>query len=173
MATPRIDPTFQPARFVFGYSLPGSAYFGNNMTYPQNAIFGQGAFSEQLAGWHTEAEKFRFIYGAPVPRATGPWPCTPDMSIFSEGVWAKRVTFYRWRGKQRVKSYTPDASAAKESIVPTMLKLMEATFIWHLFDDATKRQLDSDASRLGLRYTGYNYFTKLYIQDNPRWQSYV
>ena len=173
MTTAIVDPTFQPGRYIFGFSLPGLAYFGNARSYPQKAIFGIRPLGSQIAGLDVEEEMFAWRYGVPIPRSTGPWPVTPFADIRVQGKWAKRIIYYTWRGQQRIKRHSPQHSCASENIVPTMLKLMEASVIWHLFDDTTKRRLDSDASHLGLRYTGYNYFIKLYIQDNPKWETYV
>ena len=184
MTTPIQDTTFQPACYVFGYSLPGLAHFGNTRWYPQQAIFGTRPFGGEIPGKNTENDVFQFIYGSKNPKtpyykngtwrtSVSPWPVTPDMSVRAHGKWAKRVIFYTCGGRQMVRRYTPADSAAKDNIVPWQLKFMEAEFIWSLFDDATKQQVNADAKRLNLKYHGREYFKSLYIKDNPRWQSYV
>lgn len=184
MTTPVVDPTFQPACYVFGTSLPGLAHFGNTRWYPQQAIFGTRPFGWEIPGKNTENDVFAFIYGSQNPKtphrkdgewvtSPGAWPVTPQMSARAEGVWAKRVIFYTRSGQQMVRRYTPRDSSAKEHLMPWQLKFMEAAFIWSLFDDETKQRVNAETARLGLQYHGREWFTKLYIKDDPRWLEYV
>jgi hypothetical protein len=184
MATPRQDPTFQPAKHVFGFSLPGQAVFGRDMPYPQRAVFGQRSFGSQIAGFCTEDEMFRFLNGSPSAKtpywkkgswhtAVTPWPSTSFMAPVVRGRWISRCFFHTGGKYSQVRRLTPAMSAAKEHLVPAMLDLMAASVVWHTFGASTRRQLDIDASKLGLHYTGYNYFTKLYIKDDPKWMTYV
>lgn len=173
MTTPVIDPTFQPGRSVFGYTLPGMGSFGNARTYPQKAIFGARSFGSQVCGLDIEEEIFKYRFGAPVPREKGPWPVTPDMGARFRGAWAKRIIFYTRGGQQRTMRYSPYHGSAKEHLVPWQLKLMEASFLWSLLDDETKARLAADAKSTGQATQGHNFFTKLYIKDDPRWMDYM
>jgi len=179
-----MDPTFQPGCYVFGFTIPGFGYFGNTRTYPQQAIFGTRPFGWEIPGKNTEDDVFQFIYGSKNPKtpyrykgawktSTSPWPVTPSMCVRHRGSWAKRVVFYVWRGKQMVRRYRPYDGAPKDHLVPFQAKLIDATSRWQLLSAEGKRQLNSEAARLGLHYAGYHYFTKLYIEDNPKWSIYV
>ena len=173
MTTPIIDTSFRPGCYVFGYTVPGQGHFGQTRFYNQTAIFGTRAFGSQACGKNTEDDLFTFRYGAPVPRKTGPWPLTPWMSIRHNGPWAKRIVFYTWRNRPMVKRYTPYAGSPKESIAHIQLKLMESSFLWSILTDENKARLNADAKRTGAATQGHNYFTKLYINDDPHWQDYV
>ena len=173
MTTPAQDPTFQTGCFTYGYTIPGLGYYGNARTYPQQAIYGARAYGGEIPGKNQEADMLAFVYGARISRKKGPWPITPYMDTRTTGAWAKRVIFYTWRGQQMARRYTQYDGSPKNHFVPTMLKLIEANVTWHTVGPEIKRRLDSDASRLGLRYSGYNYYIKLFIQDSPRLQLYV
>ena len=173
MVTLRTDPTFQPGSFVFGYSLPGSSYFGRHRSYNQFAVFGIRTFGTQIPGKTTEDDMFAFVYGAQLPAYPRRRPVTPAMCIRLRGPWARRVIYYLWRGQQRVRRYSPNDSAAKECLVPSMLKLMESSFLWSILTDENKARLAADAKRTRQATQGHNYFTKLYIRDDPRWMNYV
>lgn len=173
MTTPIQDPSFAPACFVFGFSLPGHARFGNTRWYPQQAIFGTRPFGWEIPGKNTESDVFAFRYGAQVPRAKGPWPVTPLMGIRAQGVWAKRIIFYTRRGFQVVRRLTPAMSAAKDWLVPTQLKFEEAARIWMTLSAEAKARAKADAKSTRLACRGNVYFTKLFIKDDPRWRNYV
>jgi hypothetical protein len=184
MTTPVVDPTFQPACYVFGFTLPGMGCFGNTRWYPQQAIFGTRAFGYEIPGKNTESDVFAFRYGAYNPKtphrkagawvtSASPWPATSDVGCRVTGVWAKRIIFYTRRGYQVARRYTPYDSMAKECLVPSMLKLMESSFLYSILTDENKARLTADAKRTRQATQGHNYFTKLYIQDDPRWQDYV
>ena len=72
-----------------------------------------------------------------------------------------------------VRRYTPNDGAAKEYLVPSMLKLMESSFLYSILTDEAKTRLKADAKRTRQATQGHNYFTKLYIKDDPRWMDYV
>jgi len=184
MTTPIIDTTFRAACYVFGYSLPGDAHFGNTRFYSYQAIFGTRPFGGEIPGKNTENDVFAFRYGSPNPKtpyykngawktSTSPWPVTPLMSCRARGSWAKRIIFYTRRGYQVVRRYTPNDSAAKECLVPSMLKLMESSFLYSILTDENKARLAADAKRTRQATQGHNYFTRLYIKDDPRWMDYV
>lgn len=173
MATTRIDPTYQPGWYVFGSCMVGASYFGRHRSYAQFALFGIRAFGGQLPGKSNEDDMYQFLRGTQLPDHPNRRPVTPFMCIKARGTWARRAIFTTFRGTQSVRRYGPSVGLQRENLVPSMLKLMEARFIWSLFDDETKRRLDRDADQAGLRCKGYAYFTKLYIQNNPRWQEYV
>ena len=173
MTTPIIDTTFQPACYIFGFTLPGLGHFGNTRWYPQQAIFGTRAFGGEIPGKNTENDVFAFRYGARVPRAKGPWPVTPQMGNRTHGVWAKRIIFYTRRGFQMVRRARPMDLCAHEYLVPSMLKLMESSFLYSILTDENKARLSADAKRTRQATQGHNYFTKLYIEDDPRWMDYV
>ena len=173
MTTPIVDPSFRAACYVFGFTLPGLGHFGNTRWYPQQAIFGTRPFGGEIPGKNTENDVFAFRYGAPVPRATGPWPVTPQMGCRARGAWAKRIIFYTRRGYQVIRRYTPNDGMAKECLVPSMLKLMESSFLYSILTDENKALLAADAKRTRQATQGHNYFTKLYIKDDPRWMNYV
>ena len=95
------------------------------------------------------------------------------MSVQHRGIWGKRAILYYRKGRQVIRRYTPDSGAAKDYLVPWQIKLMEAYAIWKPLGAEVKLRLDRDARQAGIRCTGHNYFTKLYIQNNPRWHTYV
>lgn len=173
MTTPIVDPTFQPGCYIFGYTITGMGHFGNTRWYSQTAIFGTRPFGTEIPGKNTEEDVFQFRYGSPVPRAKGPWPITPDMSLLLRGPWAKRIVHYVRLGKPQLKRYRPQDSTSKQYIEPFQLKLMESSFLWSCLTDESKARLEADAKRTGQATQGHNYFTKLYIQDNPKWLDYV
>ena len=184
MATPIVDPTFQPACYVFGYSLPGMAHFGNTRWYPQQAIFGTRPFGWEIPGKNTENDVFQFIYGSKNPKkpyckngewrtSTSSWPVTPQMSMRARGVWAKRVIYYTHGGRQMVRRATPYHMSAKNHLVPWVNKLVESSALWSALSQAAKAQLTADAKRTRQATQGHNYFTKLYIKNDPRWRNYV
>ena len=105
--------------------------------------------------------------------STSPWPVTSFMSVRHRGAWAKRIIFYNRGGQQRSMRYSPYHASAKEHLVPWQLKLMESSFLWSLLTDEAKARLSADAKRTRQATQGHNYFTKLYINDDPRWQNYV
>ena len=184
MPTPIVDPTFQPGCYVFGYTIPGLGYFGNRRTYPQQAIFGIRPFGTEIPGKNTENDVFQFIYGSknlktPYRKdsswvtSTTPWPVTSDMSARCRGNWAKRVIFFTRNGRQVIRRYTPYDGSPKNNLVPWAVRLTDGVALWHLRDLGTRRILNAEASRLGLKMSGYNYFLRLYIKDNPKWGTYV
>jgi len=173
MTTPVQDPTFQPGASVFGGIIPGMATFGAARMYPQRGVFGAGVFGGEIPGVSTEDEVLEFIQGAPVPRLKGPWPVTPDMTDRLRGHWGKRAIFQMKDGTQVVRRMTPYEAGPKDHLTQYWPKLREAVALWKTFDVDTKRILNAEASMLGLRCAGYNYFISLYIKDNPKWQAYA
>lgn len=127
----------------------------------------------QVCGLDIEEEVLSFINGAPIPREKGPWPVTTEMNTRTRGTRFKRVIYYVRKGRQVVRRYTPHDGAAKECLVPSMLKLMESSFLWSLLDDETKARLNADAKSTGQATQGHNFFTKLYIKDDLRWMDYM
>ena len=184
MPTPPQDPLLTPGCYVFGYSLPGSAYWGRARLYLQVALWGSRPFGGEIPGLNAEDEFFRFLRSTPNPKkpyyknrvkktSPVPWGPLPVMSCRHVGVWGKRAIMYMRSGTNVIRRYTPYDGSAKNSITPWMLKLLESSFIWSLFDDATKKRLTDDARESGGATQGHNYFTKLYITDNPKWLTYV
>jgi len=182
--TPLQDPTFQAGCYVFGYTLPGTGYFGNARTYHQQSIFGLRAFGTEIPGKNTENDVFQLHCGSPTPKtlyykkgewrlSPSPWPVTPNMSVQLHGPWAKRIIHCVKYGKPHRRRYTPYDSSAKETIVPWQLKLMESSFLWSCLTDENKARLNADAKRTQQATQGHNYFVKLYIKDDPRWLDYV
>ena len=120
-----------------------------------------------------ENEILRFIDGAPVPRATGPWARTPLMTMMAHGAKAKRFVFRVWRGERQVTRYTPYMSSPKNYLAPWAVKLTEAMTRWKALSDSGKAKVDADAKRTRGATMGHTYFVKLYIKDDPRWMKYV
>lgn len=173
MTTPLQDPTFQPGCYVFGYTVFGLGLFGNARTYPQQSLFGSDIFGNMVPGKNTEDDVFTFIHGAPVPREKGPWAVTSDMSARVQGSWAKRVIYQIRKGKQVARRYTPYDGSPKTYLVQYQPKFNTAITLWKALSPGQKQRLNSDASRLGLRYSGYNYFISLYLLSNPKWVTYI
>jgi len=173
MPNPPQDSTFQPGASVFGFTIPGMASFGAARMYPQKAIFGIRTFGTQVAGLAIEDEVLEFIQGAPVPREKGPWPVTPSMSDRRRGHWGKRAVFFTRLGGQVIRRMTPYDAGPKAHLTQYWPKFREAVALWKTFDIGTKRILNAEASRLGLRCAGYNYFIGLYLKDDPEWQTFV
>jgi len=172
MTTPVQDPTFQAGASVYGYAIPGLGVFGAARTYPQKAVYGQARFGNDVVGLDQEEAMLPFIQGAPIPREKGPWPVSPFMNDRARGAWAKRAIFQTVGGLQKVRRYTPWDGSPKAHLTPFQPKLREAVALWHLLDIGTKRILNAEASRLGLRCSGYNYFIKLYLLDDPEWETF-
>jgi hypothetical protein len=173
MTTPVQDPTFQPGASTFGFVIPGMASFGAARLYPQRGVFGTGYFGGEISGVCTEDEVLNFIQGAPVPRVKGPWPVTPDMSDRLRGHWGTRAIFQTRGGEQVIRRMTPYVAAPKDHLTPFWPKFREAVALWKTFPIETRTQLNARASRLGLRYSGYNYFISLYIKDDPARLQYL
>ena len=184
MPTPVVDPTFKAGCYVFGFSLPGLSYFGNTKTYAQRAIFGEGLFGAEIPGKNTEDDVFTFRFGSPNPKtpyykhgafhlSASPWPVTPFLCVRQRGAWAKRIIFYSKGGRPLTMRYSPYHASAKEHLVPWQLKLMESSFLYSILTDEAKAQLKADAARTRQATQGHNYFTKLYIANDSRWQDYV
>mgnify|MGYP001370442268 CR=1 FL=1 len=173
MTTPRQDPTFSPAVFIFGYSLPGLAQFGRQRRYSYQAIFGTRPFGGEIPGKNQENDMLSFIYGSPNPRATGPWAVTPFMTCRISNAWARRVIFYIWRGRQMVRRMTPYDASAKDNLVPWQIRLEEGAALWHTLTPSARARLHADAMRTRQAKQAYNYWSKLYIKDDPRWRNYV
>jgi hypothetical protein len=173
MTTPAQDPTFQPGCYVFGCTIPGMGTFGAAKAYPQRAVFGAGTFGSQIPGKNEEDDMFPFIFGAPTPREKGPWAETPFMNPQVRGRWIKRAVFYTWRGRQMVRRYRPYDGMPKDHLATWSIKLRSAVLAWQSLTAASKVVLNAEASRLGLRYSGYNYFISLYVKDDPKWQAYT
>ena len=95
------------------------------------------------------------------------------MSVRRHGAWAKRVIFYTWRGRQMLRRMTPYDASPKNHLVPWSLKLMESSFLWSTLTDEAKQRLNADAKRTRQATQGHNYFTKLYIKNDPKWLTYV
>lgn len=184
MATPIVDPSYQPVTHIFGFSLPGLATWGKTRWYYQQAIWGARPFGGEIPGKNQDDDVAAFIRGSKNPKSpyfykgswhtsASPWPVTPQMSARARGRWADRVIYYTKGGKQFIRRATPYHLAAKDYLVPWQLKFMEAAFVYSLFDDATKNVINADAKKINFKGHGREYFTKLYMKDDPRWQDYV
>jgi hypothetical protein len=151
-----------PGKYVYGNTCAGFAYFGEFRPFAQQSIYGMEDYGSQIVGFNIIDAVLKY--------------CTfhiPLLSIRASNAWAGRAVFYRQGGSQYVARFTPWQSSPKSYLQPFSLKLMEATFIWHLLDAAAKRLLDIAASKQKKPGTGYNLFTKYYMKDDHRWQNYV
>ena len=146
--------------------------FGAARAYRQRGVWGTGAFGSQVPGKNEEDDMLPFIFGAPAPRDTGPWAETPFMNPQCRGRCIKRAVFYVSRGRQMVRRYRPYDGMPKDHLATWSTKLAAAVIAWRSLTAASKVDLNAEASRLGLRYSGYNYFISLYIKDDPKWQAY-
>ena len=184
MTTPLQDPTFQPGASVFGGMIPGMATFGAARIYPQRGVFGTGTFGGEIPGVCMEDEVLEFIQGSKNPKtpyykngawqtSASPWPVTPDMGDRLRGHWGKRAIFQTRGGEQVVRRMTPYDVSPKDHLTPFWPKFREAVALWKTFDAGTKRILNAEASRLGLRCSGYNYFIGLYLKDDPAKLQYL
>jgi len=173
MTTPHQDLTFQTGCWIFGFTLPGQGSFGPYRHHVFQAIFGTRTIGSQIPGKNIENDVLSFVFGAPVPRATGSWPRTPDMCIFVQGGWAKRVIHGIYKGRPKARRFTPYEASAKESLVPTMLRLIDGAALWQGFSPETKARLSVDAKRTRGAFQAYNYWSKLYISNDPKWTDYV
>jgi hypothetical protein len=151
-----------PGKYAYGYTCPGFAYYGEFRPFAQQSIYGLEDYSSQIVGFN--------IIDMVLPHCK---LFGPMESVRANNSWGGRIIFYRQHGNQLLMRYQPWHSAPKEHLFPWSLKLMEASFLWNLLDDATKRgRLDIDASTLTPPGTGYNFFTKLYMKNDSRWESY-
>jgi len=149
-------------KYIYGYTCPGFAYYGEFRPYPQQSIYGMDAYETQIVGFN--------IIDEFLPHCK---KFAPLESLRAWKQFAGRTIFYKQHNRQYLMRYQPYHGAPKNHLEAGQRLLMEATFIWHLFDDATKRQLDIDASKQNPPGVGYNFFTKLYIKNDPRWETYV
>ena len=167
------DPGYVPGSFIFGASIPGLSAFGEKRKYPQYPVFGMRAFGGQVPGVDVNVEMFVFHKGAPdvrVPRRLAEAPFFNDRK---RGKWTNRIIYQVVNGKQRRRRYTPWDGSPKDHLTPFWPKFREAVTLWHTFPAETKAALDTQASKLGLKYSGYNYWTKIWILDKPERLKYL
>ena len=173
MGTAVQDPTHQPGKFVFGFSLPGMSSFGSSDPYPQQAVFGARSFGGQVAGLSVEDEMFELHEGAPDSRSPRHLGAAPFMSVRKKTHWIHRVIYQTIKGRQRHRRYTPYDGSPKEHLTPFMPKFAEAVALWKTFPAETKTALNARASKLGLQYSGYNHWLSLWLKDDPARLQYL
>jgi hypothetical protein len=167
------DPTYAPGSYVFGCSIPGMAAFGEKHKYPQYPVFGKRTFGGQVPGVDIDAMMFAFHEGAPDIRIPRRLSVSPFMNHRKRGKWTNRIIYQVVHGKQRRRRYTPYDGSPKVHLAQFCPKFSEAFTLWKTFPEETKAALDSRASKLGLKCTGRNYWTKLWIQDKPERLKYL
>ena len=167
------DPTYKPGSFVFGYSIPGLSAFGDGPKYPQYAVFGKRAFGGQVPGVDIDVEMFALQQGAPDVRIPRRLADSPFMVHRKRVKWTNRIIYQVVHGQQRRRRYSPYDGSPKAHLTQFWPKFSEAFTLWKTFPEETKAALDSRASKLCLKCTGRNYWTKLWIQDKPERLKYL
>jgi hypothetical protein len=167
------DPTYQPGSFVFGTSIPGLSVYGDGPKYPQYAVYGMRTFGTQVCGLDIDAEMFALQEGAPDIRIPRRLADTPFMTHRKRGAWTNRIIYQVVHGKQRRRRYTPYDGSPKAYLTPFQPKFAEAVALWKTFPSETKALLNARSSKLGFKYSGYNYWISLWLQDKPARLKYL
>lgn len=89
----------------------------------------------------------------------------PLLSIRVRGEWQKEKIFQVIKGKQFIRSYTEYDGSAKGHLIQFQSKFAAAVWNWQKLETELKAWFHSRASKLGLQYSGYNYFISLYMRD--------
>lgn len=167
------DPTYMPSSYVFGYTIPGMYAFGEKYKYPQHPVFGMRTFGTQVPNTDTDIEMFALSLGAPDIRIPRRLAVAPFLCDRKRGKWTNRIIYQVVHGKQRRRRSTSWDSSPKDHLTPFWPKFREAVALWHTFPTETKAALNARTSKLGLKYSGYNYWTKLWILDEPERLKYL
>lgn len=167
------DPSYSPGSFVFGHSVCDLAVFGEGPKYPANSILEDGAFGGQFDGLDVEARIFPLAVGPPDARSPRVLADAPMASTQVRGKWRNRIIYQVINGKQRRRRYTPYDSSPKPHLTPFMPKFAEAVALWKTFPAETRSALNARASKLGLQYSGYNFWIKLWLKDDPARVEYL
>jgi len=167
------DPTYRPGSFVFGFSLPGLSSFGEKPKYHQYPVFGMRAFGGQVPGVDIDAKMFALQQGAPDIRIPRRLADSPFMVHRKRGKWTNRIIYQVVHGKQRRRRYTPYDGSPKVHLAQFCPKFRDAVTLWHTFPAETKAALDTRASKLGLKSSGFNYWISIWIKDKPERLKYL
>lgn len=167
------DPTYSPGSFVFGHSVADLCVFGEGPKYPENSILEDGAFDGRFDGMDVEERIFTLRDGAVDNRSPRVFANSPLLSNRVKGKWRNRIIYYVVNGSQRKRRYTPYDSSPKMHLTPFQPKYAEAVALWKTFPAETRSALNARASELGLQMSGYNYWTKLWLKDDPARLQYL
>jgi hypothetical protein len=96
----------------------------------------------------------------------------PLLSVEAHGLWRRRWMFAVYKGTPYYRKTTFWDLHRPRTLNAGRLKWAAAIRAWQGLQKDTKRALDSRASQLGLRCSGFNYFTKLWMSDHPDLNKY-
>jgi len=99
-------------------------------------------------------------------------PSQPLLSLRARGLWQGRCIFQMSNGTQQCRVASEYDLSTKSWMPPFWPAWRSAVVAWQGLSQATKRRLDSRASKLGLRMSGFNYFMRLYIKNLPALSDY-
>ena len=173
MPTPAQDLNYTPGSFVFGYSVCGLAIFGVGQKYPAGSILKPEAFSGMFGTMDVEERIFTMIKGPVDTRTPRKCAIAPLNSIGVSKKWRNRVIFQVNNGRQQIRRYTQYDGSPKIYLIPFQAKYAEAVSLWKTFPPATKIALDTRAANLELHYSGFDYWTKLWLTDDPACLQYL
>ena len=173
MPTLRADPSFRTKIFVFGKTTPGCARWGEYHHYPQNALWGTRAVGGQIPGLLQTEAMLPFVYGLQNEGPQSRYAITPFMCIRAWGKWANKVLFYTIKNQQRIRHYTAYDHSCKNQLVENEEKLKTAAEYWRNMTDDKKSKLIDHTKRNRSCHCAWNFFTKLFMTDNPAWRNYV
>jgi len=96
----------------------------------------------------------------------------PLLSLRVRGIWMKRYIFQMSNGSQQVRFASAYDMSTKAWMPPYWPAFRGAVLAWQGLSLPTKKRLNARASKLGLRYSGYNYFISLYLKSSPHLSEY-
>lgn len=99
-------------------------------------------------------------------------PKLPLLSLRVRGLWMKRYIFQMSNGTQQCRVASAYDMSVKSWMPPTWPGFRSAVAAWQGLGQATKARLDSRATKLGLRMSGFNYFIRLFIKNLPALSDY-
>lgn len=89
----------------------------------------------------------------------------PLLSIQAWGLWKGQWIFQRRRGRTYVRTASVYDLSPKAHLLPYQPKFAGAVAAWQGLSLAQKRFYTGQASKRGLRISGYNHFISLYLRD--------
>lgn len=88
------------------------------------------------------------------------------LSISARGLWKNRFIFQQRKGTTYYRNAAFNDLHKKASVPIYSSKFSQAIINWRMISTAKKRALNSRASKLGKRCSGYNYFIQLWMKDH-------
>lgn len=99
-------------------------------------------------------------------------PSMPLLSLRVWGLWQNRYIFQISNGSQQCRVASVYDLSTKAWMPPYWPAFRSAVAAWQGLSAGTKRRLNARASKLGLRYSGYNYFISMFLKSSPHLANY-